>query len=506
MGGLTPGFTPIGFTAARQSLATTYAAQAAIPANDAPGSTLGSMWNAAALLMMQAQAPNVRAQIIARLATCTGGDVDSFVAPFGITRLAATAATGGVLCSTASPTSSQLVVPVGGQVQAASGLTFTIIADTTNAAYSQSAGGYVIAPGGSSVTATVQCNTAGIVGNVQANQITTLYGGVSSATITGISTVTNPAAFTNAINNESDAALKARFTLRMSSGVVATGNALASAVLATQAGLTYSIGDQLLAQALTPTMTALGSSAGGSLAATTYFAKITGVGSSGETLPSSEASYAVPANSVLTVASPISSPGIDHYNVYVSTSTGTETKQNASPIALGASWTMPTTGLIAGAAMPTANTTVGPITAPGYVGVPLNVLGQSTGPSTTLVNNVQGALNAVRSGGITVVAVAPSLTTVAVSATLVYTATVTALGTQSVVKTNVSTAIQTYLNNIGMDPAGGTMYAGYIDVGMAIRNVPGVQRVDNLLLNSGTADISAGFAKQIVSGTITLSP
>lgn len=508
---ITTGFTPFTFTAFRQLVATTYAAQAAVPANDAPGSTLGAMWNAVALLACQAQLANVRTQSIARLATSTGGDVDTFVIPFGVERLSATAATGGVLCTTPSPVSSQLVVPVGGllQISNGNGLSFTIIADTTNGAYSQAAGGYVIAPGGSSVTVTVQCNTVGIVGNIQAGQTFVAAGG--AVTITGVATFTNPSAFTNAISDESDAALQARFTLNMSAGRVGTGNALAAAVTGTQAGLTYSIGDQLLAQVLTPTMTALGSSVAGSLAAATYFVRITGVGSSGETQPSTEASFAVPANSVLTVASPATTPGMDHYNVYVSTSTNTETKQNASPIALGTSWTMPTTGLISGAALPTINTTVGPITAPGYVCVPVNVLGTSTGPSTTLVNNIQGALNNVRSAGITVVAAAPALVSVNVGATLVFSANVLSLGTQTSVKTAVSTAVAAYINNIGLVaegvlPSDYVQYCRLFSVASAILQVPGVQAVDSVTLNSGTSDVSAPFAKQIVCGTVTLSP
>lgn len=498
------GFTPLTFTQIRQLLATTYAAQATVPANDAPGSTLGSMWNAESLAFLLAQAAAIRAQTIARLANCVGADVDSFVAPFGVTRLAATFASGGVLCTTASPVSSQLVVPVGGIVNAANGLLFTIVADTTNPAYSQSAGGYVIAPGGSTVTVTVQCNTAGTVGNVQANQIIAVYGGSASVAMPAV-TVTNPSAFTNAINNESDAALKARFTLRLSSGVVATDNALASAVTGTQAGLTYSIGDQLLAQVPSPLAPLLGQSLAGSLAATTYYVKTTYTGSSGETLASVESSYSVAVNNVLVVQSPAVMPGATGYNVYVSTATGTETKQNASPVAIGTAWTEPTTGLISGAALPSSNTTVGPITAPSYVTIPVNVLGQGTGPSTTLVNLVQSNVNAVRSAGITVFVIAPTLVTVAVSATLVYTPAIVAAGTQAGVKSAVMTAVQNFINGIGLDPAGATTYCGFIDVGMAIRNVPGVLRVDNLQINSGTADVSAGFAKQLVAGTVTLS-
>ncbi len=76
----------------------------------------------------------------------------------------------------------------------------------------------------------------------------------------------------------------------------------------------------------------------------------------GETLASTEASLAVAANHVLTVQSPPAIAGATGWNVYLSTATGTETKQNAAPIAIGTNFQEPNTGLIAGAALPATNT------------------------------------------------------------------------------------------------------------------------------------------------------
>lgn len=106
-----------------------------------------------------------------------------------------------------------------------------------------------------------------------------------------------------------------------------------------------------------PSAPTLGTTAGGALAAVTYYAKVTYTTVSGETLASSESSQAVLINNLLVVTSPSTVAGASGYNVYVSTSTGTETKQNASPIALGTNWTEPTGGLIAGSALPSQNTT-----------------------------------------------------------------------------------------------------------------------------------------------------
>lgn len=114
-----------------------------------------------------------------------------------------------------------------------------------------------------------------------------------------------------------------------------------------------------------PVAPVLGSAVAGALVGATYFCKLTFINAQGETTPGPEASFAVPTNSVLTVAAPVnpvsSNPSIQFaptgYNVYVSTGSGTETKQNGSPIAMGTPWQMSNTGLIVGAAAPVQNTT-----------------------------------------------------------------------------------------------------------------------------------------------------
>lgn len=112
-----------------------------------------------------------------------------------------------------------------------------------------------------------------------------------------------------------------------------------------------------------PTNGTLTSTAAGALGATTYYVKCTWVTKSGETLASTETTLAVAANRVLNVAAPGSAPvGAIGWNVYVGNTagggTGTEKKQNGStPIALATPWVEPTSGLVAGAVVPLANTT-----------------------------------------------------------------------------------------------------------------------------------------------------
>lgn len=106
-----------------------------------------------------------------------------------------------------------------------------------------------------------------------------------------------------------------------------------------------------------PTNGALSEVAGGTLGGATYFVKSTWVTSTGETAESAETSLAVSADNLLVVAPPTTvPPNVIGWNVYVSTATGTETKQNGStPISATASWTLPTTGLVAGGSAPSAS-------------------------------------------------------------------------------------------------------------------------------------------------------
>jgi len=169
-----------------------------------------------------------------RAATSSGSDLDTWMADYGLTRLAATSSTGQVTFSRFTPTY-QAVVPVGTVIQTADGTQqFTVIADTTQTAYSATLGGYVIAAGISGAVATVQAVNTGTVTNVLANTITTLTQAVQY-----VDTVTNGAGFTNALDTETDTAFRARFITYINSLSKATKSAVGNAVLAVQQGLSY---------------------------------------------------------------------------------------------------------------------------------------------------------------------------------------------------------------------------------------------------------------------------
>ena len=102
-----------------------------------------------------------------------------------------------------------------------------------------------------------------------------------------------------------------------------------------------------------PAAPTLSSVSGGTIAATTYYVKATLTSQEGQqTLASGESSLAVAADSLLLVESPTTTLPNATWSVAVSTSTGTETIQQ-SGIPIGTNWTLRTTGLITGPALPT---------------------------------------------------------------------------------------------------------------------------------------------------------
>ena len=103
-----------------------------------------------------------------------------------------------------------------------------------------------------------------------------------------------------------------------------------------------------------PAVPVVTTASGGALAARAYYIRLSYVTAYGETAAGVELRAPVAASNLATVAS----PAADHYalatgwNVYAGTASGAETLQNSSPIAIGTAWTEPSTGLTAGAAMP----------------------------------------------------------------------------------------------------------------------------------------------------------
>lgn len=200
------------------------------------GSIIRSVSEANAAVVLWIQGLIITLLSTTRAATATATDLDSWVADYGVTRLAAVAATGNVTFARFTPTNAA-TIPVGATVQTGDGSqVFAVIADTTNGNYSSTTGNYTIPAGTASIAVKVQAVTPGAGANVVIGAINTL-----STAISGVDTVTNAAAFTNGANAETDAALRTRFVAYVASLSKATAQAVGYAITSLQSGLTYTL-------------------------------------------------------------------------------------------------------------------------------------------------------------------------------------------------------------------------------------------------------------------------
>jgi len=179
-------------------------------------------------------------QVLARtrLATSTGTDADSFVNDFGMTRLPGVAATGSVTMTSFTPAGSSAVIIPGALVRTVAGVSYAVTQDSSLSTWSASQGGYVRPAGTASITVPVQAVVAGGAGNASVGAICLL-----GSSISGIDTVTNPAALTNGSDGETDAALRARFPAWLAAKATASVSAVQTSVSGVQANITQALMD-----------------------------------------------------------------------------------------------------------------------------------------------------------------------------------------------------------------------------------------------------------------------
>jgi uncharacterized phage protein gp47/JayE len=224
------------FTTLVRSMTAAIQARASSALDLSVGSVLRALVEAVSGLALWLESLVLAVLALTRAATSAASDLDSWMADYGVTRLAAAPAGGSVAFARFTATN-QATIPVGTLVKTADGTqSFAVTIDTGNAAYSAALGAYVLAAGVSSLSVPVSAVIAGTAGNVLAGTVTTI-----SAALPGIDTVTNPAAFTGGIDAESDAALRARFVLYIGSLSKATAGAVGSAIANIQQGLNYRI-------------------------------------------------------------------------------------------------------------------------------------------------------------------------------------------------------------------------------------------------------------------------
>ena len=167
-----------------------------------------------------------------RAATSTGPDLDSWMADFGLQRLPATQSTGSV---TFSRFSSALPanIPVGTSVKTSDGsVSFSVVENTAASTWNAVVSAYELPAGVSSADVTVMCAVAGTVGNVMAGTIATI-----ASSLPGVDQVTNASPFTDALDAESDQALRTRFHGYLAGLSRATLSSVTNAVANVQQGL-----------------------------------------------------------------------------------------------------------------------------------------------------------------------------------------------------------------------------------------------------------------------------
>lgn len=170
-----------------------------------------------------------------RAATAEGSALDTWMADFGLSRIASIAAN-VTLTFARFTTGASAFIPVGAIAQTSDGkVQFAVVADTTNPAFSASLNGYTIDAATASLNASARALTAGSAGNVGAGSVNTL-----AQAIVYVDTVVNPLAATGGEDAESDPAFRLRFVGYLASLARATLAAINSAAAAVSAVLTFS--------------------------------------------------------------------------------------------------------------------------------------------------------------------------------------------------------------------------------------------------------------------------
>ncbi len=212
----------------------------------AVGSAFRAVSEAIAGVLLWMQGMVVTVVMKTRLSTSFGADVDSYIADFGfMQRIGAVAATGLVVFSRHTASGAAPVIPVGATVQTNDGTQrFSVYADTTNPAYSATVvagGGYIMPAQVTSLIVPVVSVTAsttnksgkpGKNGNVAVGAISRL-----ATSMPGVDSVTNPAAFSNGSDEETDVAVKQRFRDGIAALARATPAAIAFGIESLQTGL-----------------------------------------------------------------------------------------------------------------------------------------------------------------------------------------------------------------------------------------------------------------------------
>ena len=222
------------FSTLVQNMAASVQGSARVLLDLTAGSVLRAILEANASIALWLQWIAVQILAATRAATSNGPDLDTWVADFGLARLPGRSATANLTFARFTP-GFAASIPVGAQVKSGDAtVTFTVLADAANPAFSPITATYTVAASATSLTVPAQAAFAGVTGNVAAGSLSLL-----ATAMPGIDTVTNAAAASGGLDAEPDAALRTRFTNFIDSRSRATPAAVAFTVQSLQQGLTY---------------------------------------------------------------------------------------------------------------------------------------------------------------------------------------------------------------------------------------------------------------------------
>ncbi|OZB41020.1 MAG: baseplate protein [Acidiphilium sp. 34-60-192] len=204
------------------------------------GSVMRSLLEANAAIASWLQWLIVQVLQANRLATSVGADCDSFGADFGFTRLAAAPASGVVTFARFAPVLNAFV-PVGTIVITVDGSqSFAVTAAPANPAFTTALNGYTLTVPTASIDLPVTALVPGSAGNILAQNI-----GLIGTVVAGIDTATNNAAFSGGVDQESDAAFRARFGNYLASLSRATLGAVQESIAGVQQGLSATVAENV---------------------------------------------------------------------------------------------------------------------------------------------------------------------------------------------------------------------------------------------------------------------
>ncbi len=218
-----------------RSMTTAWATQLGLQPIFGSGDPLLAMLQsvAAQMIFIQAEAQLVNA--VARAQTSAGADLDTFYGQFGFTRLPGILSSGEAVFTKFTPAATQVLVPAGTILQTPGGaIQYQAVADPGQPTWNAILNAYVLLPGQTSLTATIDALTPGASQNVSAGQLSQI-----ASSLSGIDEATNPLPISNGTDPEPDPDFSARFLLFINSLSKAIKAAIIEAIITARQGVKY---------------------------------------------------------------------------------------------------------------------------------------------------------------------------------------------------------------------------------------------------------------------------